>query len=93
MTFSSQFFKITLISNPETILVRYSEGVQKSEIIADMTTFSSSDLSIKWHDPLTVEISTKSTKEVKQLFEKLNQNEKIYSLHPLYILEDGLEMG
>lgn len=50
-------------------------------------------MSIKWHDPLTVEISTKSTKEVKQLFEKLNQNEKIYSLHPLYILEDGLEMG
>lgn len=85
--------KVMLISNPNIVLVKYTEEIKSTEIITDMFNLLSADFNWKWHDSLTVEISTNSAKSAKQLFDKLNEDEKVYSLQPLYTLKDGLEMG
>ena len=84
--------KVPLVVKPNTILVKYIEGTEKTQIIESIGRLTK-DYTIKWHGSLTVEISVSSQKLADELLNKLKKENEVYTCQPFYTLKDGLDMG
>lgn len=84
--------KVPLIAKTNTVLVKYVDGIERTKAIESIKSIST-DFNIKWHDSLTVEISSNLKKSTDELLTHLKQDDKVYTYQPFYTLKDGLEMG
>ncbi|MGV8138556.1 MAG: S8 family serine peptidase [Mangrovibacterium sp.] len=84
--------KTTLIAKPNTVLVKYAEGIEKTRVVESVKNLST-DFIIKWHGPLAAEISAVSQKSAEKLKAKLKRDDDVYTCQPFYTLKDGLDMG
>jgi subtilisin family serine protease len=84
--------KVSLVAKKNTILVKYVEGIEQTIAIESLERLSN-NFKIKWHGPLTAEISTGSQKSTEELAAKLKQDNEIYTCQPYYTLKNGLDMG
>jgi hypothetical protein len=66
--------KVPLAIKANTILVKYVEGTERTSIIETVDRFIK-DFTIKWHGPLTVEITVNSNQLADDLANMLKQKD------------------
>jgi subtilisin family serine protease len=85
--------KVFLFPKKNTLLVKYSDGIDKAEAEEFIKKEVPSGFKVKWHNPQTVEITTGSEEIANALRKKLESNNGVSTCQPFYILKDGLDMG
>jgi len=85
--------KVPLFPKENTLLVKYADGVNNTEVEEFLKTEVPSGFKWKWHNSQTVEISTRSKEITNALRTKLESNNGVYTCQPFYTLKDGLDMG
>nr|WP_319269225.1 S8 family peptidase [uncultured Draconibacterium sp.] len=85
--------KVPLIAKENTLLVKFTDDVDKTKVGELIKTGISSGYKEKWHNTQTVEITVNSEKTTNALRAKLESSNEVYTCQPFYTLKDGLDMG
>lgn len=85
--------KTPLSPKENTLLVKYADGVDKTEVEEFIKTEVPSGFKEKWHNAQTVEITTGSEEITNALRKKMESSDEVYICQPFYTLKDGLDMG